>query len=61
MIELRIVLSDEGKLEITGPIQNKVVCLGILEVAKDVVKHYEAAFLIEHVTVPQNGNFLRKA
>ena len=57
MIELRIVVSDDGQLQITGPIENKVVCLGILEIAKDVVKHYEVPLV---QTVPANGNILRK-
>lgn len=57
MIELHITLSDDGRLAVDGPIHNKVVCLGILDIARDVVKQY-APSLVQ--PVPANGNILRK-
>lgn len=36
-VQLVITLTDEGQLNVSGPIDNKMLCYGILEVAKEVV------------------------
>jgi hypothetical protein len=35
--KLVIELSDDGQVNVSGPIQNKLLCLGILEFAKDII------------------------
>lgn len=38
MTELKIVVDDAtGKVEVTGPIKQEVLCLGLLEKAKDII------------------------
>ena len=37
---LTISLSDVGQVEVNGPIQDKIFCLGLLELAKVAVLEY---------------------
>jgi hypothetical protein len=37
MVKLEIVLEDDGRLQVSGPIQDKILCYGMLELAKTVV------------------------
>ena len=39
-LEVRILVNDEGGLSVQGPIDNKLMIIGILEVAKDAVYTY---------------------
>lgn len=39
---ITIGINAEGKLEVQGPINNKIKCYGFLEAAKDIVRDYEA-------------------
>lgn len=39
-IELTIKLEPDGKISIGGPLHDKILCLGLLELAKDVIKNY---------------------
>jgi len=38
--KLVILLLDNGKVEVNGPLHDKILCYGLLEIAKDVVKSY---------------------
>jgi len=38
MIQILITLSDDGQLSVRGPLQNKIMAYGLLEMAKDVVR-----------------------
>lgn len=49
-IQIVITLADNGAVQIQGPIQDKMACYGLLEVAKDLVRDYEAP-----VVQPANG------
>lgn len=42
--QLAIVLFDNGSIAVNGPIDNKLLALGLLEIAKDtVIKHCDKA------------------
>jgi hypothetical protein len=41
--ELRIVVNAEGKVEVTGPLDDQITCYGLLEIARDVVQNHAAA------------------
>ena len=41
-IEIRITLDKNG-VRVEGPIQDKLLCFGLLEAAKDVVRSYDPA------------------
>lgn len=36
-MELKIVVDDSGAVQVSGPIDNKVVAYGLLEVAKEAI------------------------
>lgn len=37
-VELKITIDDAGQLNVNGPIANKMMCYGMLEVAKDAIR-----------------------
>lgn len=41
MIQLVVTVDDKGALSVSGPLENKVICLGMLELAKDAVRAHE--------------------
>ena len=52
MINLTILLNEQtGELQVHGPVQNKILCYGLLEMARDVVKEFKGGGII----VPANG------
>jgi hypothetical protein len=40
MVDLLISMSDDGKITIKGPLNNRVLCYGLLEVGRDLVSGY---------------------
>lgn len=57
-IVLELVLHPNGNVSITGPIQNKVLCYGILEAARDAVLEWHHAQLAARkpvVVAPANA------
>lgn len=60
MIELIITLKDDGQLQISGDIenlQNRILCYGILELAKDMIRAGPVPSIIVpiHQPLPKNG------
>lgn len=47
--EIRITLSDKGEVRIEGPIHDKVLCYGLLDIGKDIVRNFKA----DSVLVPK--------
>jgi hypothetical protein len=39
-IQITISMDDNGKISVNGPIENKLVCYGLLESAKDAIRNY---------------------
>lgn len=39
-MEIKINLTTDGKVMVSGNINETVVCLGLLEIAKDIVKNH---------------------
>jgi len=37
MVELKIMMDDHGNCRVEGPIDNKMVCYGMLELAKEAI------------------------
>ena len=37
-VELRIVMTDEGQVQVNGPLQNKIMCYGLLMTAMDAIR-----------------------
>jgi hypothetical protein len=55
--ELKITLLDTGEVQVSGPIDNMIMCYGLLECAKDVLKSHrdQKAKLVRPVTLLPNG------
>ncbi len=49
--EIRITVSSEGEIRVYGPLQDKILCLGLMEIAKDVIKNYKDGQ--QNIFVPQ--------
>jgi len=59
MVQITITLHDNGQLTVTGPIQNKVMVYGLLELAKDVIRDAQAPKPPDIIPVrqmPDNGH-----
>jgi hypothetical protein len=41
MIRLMIELTDEGTVRVEGPLENRILCLGILSMAEEAIKNSE--------------------
>lgn len=60
-IQFLIQIDDAGRCNVNGPIENKILCYGILDVAKEAVAEYhrkKAENLIQPASliVPENFN-----
>lgn len=49
-IQLVIEMTPDGKVGVIGPLQNKVLCYGLLEIAKEVIR--EAGAVAERRVEP---------
>jgi hypothetical protein len=39
-VQLVITLTDAGQCQVSGPIDNKLICFGALEMAKEAIQEY---------------------
>ena len=40
--EIIVSMDDKGNVSVNGPIENKIVCYGMLEVARQAVEKFDA-------------------
>lgn len=53
MIKLEIVVDDAGKVSVTGPLDQPVMCYGLLEFGRQTLqKHFESQSKPKLVVVP---------
>lgn len=52
--ELIIRLTTEGKIEVQGPIENKLVAYGLLEATRDAIREFHDAKAKSPI-IPANG------
>lgn len=45
-IQLVITLNPDGQLSLSGPIQNKILCYGLLGRARDAIKDFKGNIII---------------
>ncbi len=48
-IQIIISMFPNGQINVNGPIHDKILCYGLLEIARDIVKDYKP----QQVIVPQ--------
>ena len=55
LAELKITLSENGQVSINGPLEDKILCLGLLEMAKRIVHEYKHSPIAKPTLImPQN-------
>ena len=59
-VKLQITLSPNGGVSVTGPIDNAMLCYGLLEAAKDVIRAHvqkkaESPIVMPVLRMPGNG------
>lgn len=52
-IELRIILHPEGRIEVRGPLQDKVLCYGLLALATDELRRHWTAQDQARIMIPE--------
>lgn len=45
-IEMLITLKSDGVVSVSGPLENKIFCLGLMELAKDAIYKYKPALKV---------------
>ena len=50
---LTITVTLEGALNVNGPLQDKMLCYGLLEMAKDAIRAHQVE--PSRIVLPQNG------
>lgn len=50
-LHLTIKMTPDGQISVEGPLENKILCLGLLEIAKSTVMNHKVE---EHrIAIPQ--------
>lgn len=60
MAQLTVTMFEDGNVNISGPIANKSLCYGLLEVGKDLVRGYVDQANSPRVAMPQQPGFFRR-
>jgi hypothetical protein len=40
-VRLTITIDEHGRMNVQGPLENKVLCYGLLEIAREVVQNHK--------------------
>jgi len=48
-IKITVRLDETGNISVDGPLDNKILCYGLLEAAKDAIKAFEPKKIIQPV------------
>ena len=59
VVQLTITMYEDGNVNVSGPIANKSMCYGLLEVGKDLVRGYVDQANAPRVVAPQPAGFFR--
>lgn len=50
-IKLEITLYPDGRINVNGPLEDKIFCLGLMDLAKDAIYKFEPSKIVK---VPPN-------
>lgn len=50
--ELKITMNAQGQINVNGPLENAVVCFGMMECAKEAIKEYNKSKQASGITLP---------
>lgn len=56
VVEMKIVMNESGEVNVTGPLENKVFCYGLLELAKEAIAQRAAPPAAASRIVPVHGH-----
>lgn len=56
VVKLTIEMNEQGQVSVNGPIPNKVLCYGLLETARDVIKDFNDKQGQQKIIAPTNGD-----
>lgn len=54
-VKILIELKDDNNVTINGPLENKILCYGLLKMAEILVTNYEVKKVISSIMVPSNS------
>ena len=53
-VEMSIILFADGRITVKGPLENKILCWGLLEAAKKTVsEHQQSNLVVPKLVVPK--------
>jgi hypothetical protein len=53
MTKIEITMDDSGKIKVSGPLENQLLCLGLIEVAKQVIIEQGKLALLNAMNKPK--------
>lgn len=60
VIELKISMNQQGQIQVSGPLENKIACYGLLEAAKETIAAFHAKKASGPTIVPASADTLQK-
>lgn len=55
-VQILITLHPDGRIDVAGPVQDKLFCYGLIECAKDVIRDYKPAAIVVPKLQPERVN-----
>jgi hypothetical protein len=53
--ELKISMDESGKVSVTGPLENQILCFGLLKIAEQVVIEQGKIKQLSNLVKPKHG------
>jgi len=54
-VVITITLEDDGKVNVTGPLPDKILCYGLLSIAEDVIRNFNPnKVVVPSFTIPKD-------
>lgn len=57
-LRMTIDVNDEGAVSVTGPLENQLICYGLLEVARDAIQTHVAKQQAAKIRPPTQSDIL---
>ena len=59
-MRISVIIGDDGQASVEGPLQNKVICYGLLQVGMDLVRSHKPGLQVEPVVGLAAAGVLRQ-
>ena len=57
-MKISVIIDEQGGASVEGPLQNKVLCYGLLQVGMDLVRNHKSSPAVQAVTGAAAGAVL---